>query len=115
MKYILKKISSFVFDFFAKADGAQFPHCDPRVLHQKGLCEYCDEYPHYQGLRIAWGINFTGIMNEHLANDFNWKLLPCPSDFNRGTGGAHVWPGNTPRRHDRESDDLPSQPWRRRG
>jgi hypothetical protein len=48
---------------------APFPHCDQRVLHAPGSCQYCDAYPKYQELRVAWGINFTGIMNQHLAND----------------------------------------------
>lgn len=76
---------------------AAFPHCDQRVLHAPGACEHCDHYPHYQELRKAWGINFTGIALEHEANDPKSKLLPCPSDFNRGLGGAHVWGGNRPK------------------
>jgi hypothetical protein len=39
---------------------AQFPHCDQRVLHAPGECEYCDRHPDWQALRKAWGIAFTG-------------------------------------------------------
>jgi hypothetical protein len=38
----------------------QFPHCDQRVLHEPGECEYCDKHPAWQELREAWGIAFTG-------------------------------------------------------
>lgn len=38
----------------------QFPHCDSRVLHEPGVCEYCDDHPDWQTLRRAWGIAFTG-------------------------------------------------------
>jgi hypothetical protein len=39
---------------------AQFPHCDQRVLHSPGECEYCDRHPEWQALREAWGIAYTG-------------------------------------------------------
>lgn len=38
----------------------QFPHCDQRVLHAPGECEFCDGCPEWQALRKAWGIAFTG-------------------------------------------------------
>lgn len=38
----------------------QFPHCDSRVLHAPGKCEFCDKHPDWQDLRLAWGIAFTG-------------------------------------------------------
>lgn len=37
-----------------------FPHCDQRILHKPGECEFCDEHPDWQELRKAWGIAFTG-------------------------------------------------------
>ena len=37
-----------------------FPHCDQRVLHAPGECQYCDMCPEWQQLRVAWGIAFTG-------------------------------------------------------
>jgi len=42
------------------AEIGQFPHCDQRVLHALGECEYCDRHPEWQALREAWGIAFTG-------------------------------------------------------
>jgi hypothetical protein len=36
------------------------PHCDSRVLHAPGECEYCDQRKEWQELRQAWGIAFTG-------------------------------------------------------
>lgn len=66
------------------------PHCDNRVLHSPGECQYCDMYPDWQEARQSMGIAFTG----KAPTDFQ---SPCPSDFHRGTGGAHVWGGNTPR------------------
>lgn len=38
----------------------QFPHCDSRVLHAPGECEFCDRHPDWQELRKSWGIAFTG-------------------------------------------------------
>jgi hypothetical protein len=67
-----------------------FPHCDQRVLHDRGVCEYCDRHPEWQALREAWGIAFTG----HEPAD---GQLPCPADFNRppGAGNDHRrWAGN---------------------
>lgn len=37
-----------------------FPHCDQRILHAPGECEYCNDHPDWQALREAWGIAFTG-------------------------------------------------------
>jgi hypothetical protein len=68
------------------------PHCDARVLHPPGRCEYCDKYADWQHLRALWGIAFTG---EPAASDG----LPCPADHARpaGTPADHRnWPGNTP-------------------
>lgn len=95
----------------------QFPHCDARVLHAPGECEYCDRHADWQELRQAWGIAFTGHSpNPVSANDdegpdaahgrsysFGWVglppdvLLPCPADFARppGSGSDHRrWAGN---------------------
>jgi hypothetical protein len=67
------------------------PHCDQSVLHAPGECQYCDQHPDWQALRAVWGVAFTG----HTPQADQAKV-PCPSDFVRGTGGAHVWPGNQP-------------------
>ena len=70
----------------------QFPHCDPRILHTKGECEFCDAHPEWQELREHWGIAFTG--HKPTKDDLR-EELPCPADFNRGE--AHkIWPGNRP-------------------
>jgi hypothetical protein len=55
----------------------QFPHCDQRILHAPGFCEYCDIHKEWQALRVAWGIAFTGWTPES-------KELPCPADYARG-------------------------------
>ena len=64
----------------------QFPHCDQRILHAPGDCEYCDKHPDWQALRVAWGICFTG-----------WRPdgdeLPCPADYARGDNHTK-WGGN---------------------
>lgn len=41
-------------------DMPRFPHCDQRILHSPGECEFCDMNPEWQQLRKAWGIAFTG-------------------------------------------------------
>lgn len=40
-------------------ESIQFPHCDSAVLHAPGHCEYCDDHPEWQTLRVAWRIPFT--------------------------------------------------------
>lgn len=64
----------------------QFPHCDPRILHAYGECQYCDMHPEWQELRLTWGIAFTGYEPEG-------KELPCPADHARGDKHT-LWPGN---------------------
>jgi hypothetical protein len=72
----------------------QHPHCDQRVLHAPGVCEYCDRHPERQELRRAWGIAFTG----EAPTTSGWtRQLPCPADFNRPAGGPNDhrrWHGN---------------------
>ncbi len=75
------------------------PHCDARVLHEPGDCAFCDNSPDWQDYRIIAGIKFTG---QQVTVGDDWST-PCPSDFHRGTGGAHVWPGNTPKGYGFES------------
>lgn len=67
----------------------QFPHCDPRILHDTGECLYCDEHAEWQAVRKGWGINFTG---HHDADK-----LPCPSETQRDINTIYKWPGNTPK------------------
>jgi hypothetical protein len=70
------------------------PHCDQRILHAPGECEYCDAFPTWQQLRIIWGIAFTGYSPEE-------RELPCPADYARGD--AHkLWSGNIARPAEKE-------------
>ena len=64
----------------------QFPHCDQRILHSPGECEYCDKHPDWQALRIHWGVAFTGYTPDG-------KELPCPADYARGESHTK-WFGN---------------------
>jgi len=67
---------------------SQFPHCDQRVLHAPGHCQYCDAHPDWQELREAWGINFTG------GNDPT--KMTCPAEKERPLGIINHWGGNVP-------------------
>jgi hypothetical protein len=62
------------------------PHCDAAILHAPGVCEYCDEYPQWQELRMVWRVNFTGEM---LAG-----MTPCPSVWFRDPLVRDLWGGN---------------------
>ncbi len=62
---------------FVHDEIEQFPHCDSRVLHAPGECEYCDAHPDWQALRINWHIAFTGY--EPTDGE-----LPCPAWYARG-------------------------------
>lgn len=66
----------------------RYPHCDSKVLHAPGECQYCDQHPDWQALRITWGIAFSGYEPEE-------KELPCPADFAR-PGKSQLWNGNIP-------------------
>jgi len=83
----------------------QFPHCDQRVLHAPGECEYCDAHPDWQELREAWCINFTG---NHITNDtYNRKYLPCPSEVARPLDLINQWDGNVPFKNGEINDKAP--------
>lgn len=69
----------------------QYPHCDPRVLHAPGECEYCDSHPDWQELRNTWAINFTG----HRLTD----RVVCPAEAVRSLHDINAWGGNVPSRH----------------
>ena len=75
------------------------PHCDSRVLHQPGECPYCDNNPDWQDMRLLQGIAFTGQEPDEFQG-------PCPSDYHRGLGGAHSWPGNMPGGYGEMANDL---------
>jgi hypothetical protein len=64
-------------------------HCDSKVLHQPGFCEYCDKYPEAQQKRIELGVNFTGGRDE--------ALLQCPAEQARNIEDMYAWGGNQPK------------------
>lgn len=92
----------------------RYPHCDPRILHKPGECEYCDKSPEWQELRKAWGIAFTGhdparwlpecgeafrdygderricrLAAQHDGGHNSgqeWEFMPCPADTDRPPG-----------------------------
>ena len=68
----------------------QYPHCDPRILHAPGECEYCDHHPEWQALRVAWCICFTGYEPDE-------KELPDPATHARGLKSLNAWGGNIAR------------------
>ena len=75
----------------------QFPHCDQRILHAPGECNYCDENPNWQELRVAWGIAFTNYEPEGTE-------LPCPANYARGDL-VNKWGGNQAKKFDRDTGD----------
>lgn len=64
----------------------QFPHCDARVLHAPGECEYCDHHPDWQKLREVWSINYTG--------HYQAGMSLCPAEEARGIDSLEAWGGN---------------------
>ena len=79
-------------------------HCDNRVLHAPGDCEYCDRHPEVQAYRIENGICFTGhtgpemrALFDHERLGYQWKT--CPADKARPPGSSsdhRRWGGNKP-------------------
>ena len=67
---------------------SKYPHCEHRVLHPPGDCEFCDMYPDLQKKRIDEGVNFTG------EGDPNKK--PCPAEEARGLENVNAWHRNRP-------------------
>ena len=67
----------------------QYPHCDPRILHPPGECEYCDNSG-LQEIRRAWDMNFT------TKNQDKKKSL-CPAIKYRGLENCESWPRNRPK------------------
>jgi len=64
----------------------QYPHCDMKVLHAPGECEYCDQHPDWQELRETWGVNFTGHSEE--------GKTQCPAERERDLNTINRWGGN---------------------
>lgn len=69
---------------------AEFPHCDSRILHFPGDCDFCDQCPQLQATRLFDKINFTGHHDPALA--------PCPADIARPNQSYNNWGGNTPKK-----------------
>jgi hypothetical protein len=67
------------------------PHCDPRILHAPGECEFCDQRAELQALRRVWGIAFTG--HAPVKRGDGAMELPCPADAARGDT-HQKWGGN---------------------
>lgn len=66
----------------------QYPHCDARILHAPGECEFCDRHPDWQEFRVQNKISFTG----HREKGF----LACPADRARKFEVHQAWGGNRP-------------------
>lgn len=70
------------------------PHCDQRILHAPGKCQFCDRHPEWQELRVMWSIAFTG--QAPVVGG-----LPCPADNARpkdSPGDHRRWVGNQAQR-----------------
>lgn len=84
------------FDIDDEGDGWTCPgliyvnaHCDQRVLHSPGYCQYCDMYPEAQQKRVELGYDFTNDKpgtREH----------SCPAIQTRGWDNLNGWGGNQP-------------------
>lgn len=42
------------------------PHLDSLVLHARGKCAACDDFPRSQDMRLLWQIGFTQSEYEHV-------------------------------------------------
>ena len=75
--------------------GLTFPqaHCDNRVLHSPGYCEYCDRHPDEQEYRKLNNIAFTD--EEDIGDKY-----PCPARQVRTKESLDSWAGNQPHRED---------------
>lgn len=82
----------------------QFPHCDPRILHAPGECNYCDANPEWQELRKAWNIAFTGHSADLALGEYLAPKQPCPAEAARGLDNLERWGGNVPVKEPKESE-----------
>jgi hypothetical protein len=81
----------------------QYPHCDWRILHSPGVCQYCDAHAAWQQERIAAKVLFTDdVKNTELIEHYLQTGAypsderPCPAQQARGSN-CQVWGGNVPR------------------
>lgn len=73
-------------------------HCDAKVLHSPGLCEYCDEYPQAQAKRKELGVRFTDEVGiKYNDPTFEDGRLPCPAVEARPSININAWGGNVPK------------------
>lgn len=72
------------------AEGNLYPHCDNRVLHSPGVCDFCDKADTLQQYRRMLGLKYT---DELQAND---ALLPGQD---RTRASADAWGGNRKEGH----------------
>ena len=84
---MIKKTKPAILNQHSDVEMPTFPHCDPRILHAPGECEFCDEHKEWQLLRQMWGICFTGYEPED-------KELPDPATHARGFENLNAWGGN---------------------
>lgn len=77
-----------------------YPHCDPRVLHAPGECEFCDMHAAWQQDRIDNKMLFTNDpRNQALIEEFlktgklDGEFVPCPGMLARGDS-IKIWGGN---------------------
>lgn len=99
---MFKKVTPKKFDNPLQVAAIQPAHCDPRVLHAPGECEFCDKLPQLQALRQIWGIAYTNY--EPDAGE-----LPCPANHARGDI-VNKWAGNVARPLPaRKPEDRPSR------
>jgi hypothetical protein len=67
-------------------------HCDSRIVHAPGECEFCDMHPSMQAGRIAANVAFTG-------HEPTPGQIACPADEDRPPGSPsdhRRWGGNKP-------------------
>lgn len=69
-----------------EAEGIAYPHCDSKILHAPGHCEYCDRHPVLQQARVNLGINFTGESDPAKGK--------CPAEVDRPLNYINLWTGN---------------------
>lgn len=85
----------------AVLEGVVYPHCDPRVLHSPGTCEFCDEHPDWQAERVRKKIDFT---NDKVDEADASREYPCPSFLYRDRETIEKWWGN--RAHPKHESKL---------
>ncbi len=64
-----------------------YPHCDPRIIHSRGVCNFCDKEPLLQGIRQGLSLKFTDQL------EAGEPLLPWED---RSRESAEEYLGNTP-------------------